>query len=306
MTAKDELFGRLEHLSAAKDLPELIDVGIAQDSHNGVANLLRKGLGIVAFNILEDFIKKRASEALSRISASRIEFVRLPIKLQDAAILDALSSLVFRAKLEKKDGGDWRGLVQTESLKIHSTAKPLFELSDLSLASSSSNVSAEEVTGILAAFGLGGGWATLKKVSDAIGGGLPDLNQAYRNAASRRHSCAHEAKFTYDYVWLASLKSEILAIAASLDIILEARCRQVETSLNMNIQDHDIDDALNYRFLHNASGVYKESKSLGGRTMKNWRDPSEALRVLRPKLRPAKEFLVLLDSGRRVSDWYVS
>jgi hypothetical protein len=105
---------------------------------------------------------------------------------------------------------------------------------------------------------------------------------------------------------LASIKSEILAIAASLDIILEARCRQVETSLNMNIQDHSIDDALNYRFLYNASGVYKESKNLGGRTIKNWRDSSEALRVLRPKLKPAKEFLVLLDSGRRVSDWYVS
>ena len=85
MTAKDELFSRLEYLSAAKNLPELIDVGVAQSTHNGVANLLRKGLGIVAFNILEDFIKKRASEALGRISGSRIDFFKLPLKLQDAA-----------------------------------------------------------------------------------------------------------------------------------------------------------------------------------------------------------------------------
>lgn len=306
MTAKDELFGRLEYLSAAKDLPELIDVGIVQDTHNGVANLLRKGLGIVAFNILEDFIKKRTNEALNRVSASRIEFSKLPTKLQDAAILDALTSLAFRAKLEKKDGGDWRSLVQTESLKIHSTGRPAFELSDLSLASSSSNVSTDEVSGILTAFGLSGGWTTLKKVSDAIGGGLPDLNQAYKNAASRRHSCAHEANFNYDYIWLASIKSEILAIAASLDIILEGRCRQVEASLNTNMQDHDIDTALNYRFLHNVSGVYKESKTFGGHTIKNWNDSAEALRTIRPKLRPAKEFLILLDGSRRVSDWYVS
>lgn len=102
MTAKDELLGRLEHLSAAKELPVLIDVGIIQSTHNGVANLLRKGLGIVAFNILEDFIKKRSSEALSRVSASRISFSKLPVKLQEAAILEAVSSLAFRAKLEKK------------------------------------------------------------------------------------------------------------------------------------------------------------------------------------------------------------
>ncbi|TED39587.1 hypothetical protein IPC1518_29605 [Pseudomonas aeruginosa] len=74
MTAKDELLGRIEHLSAAQNLPVLIDRGIVQDTHNGVANLLRKGLGIVVFNILEDFIKKRSSEALSRISASSPDF----------------------------------------------------------------------------------------------------------------------------------------------------------------------------------------------------------------------------------------
>ncbi|HCF2636454.1 TPA: hypothetical protein NIB19_002971 [Pseudomonas aeruginosa] len=306
MTAKDELLGRIEHLSAAQNLPVLIDRGIVQDTHNGVANLLRKGLGIVVFNILEDFIKKRSSEALSRISASRISFSKLPLKLQDAAILDAVSSLTFRAKLEKKDGGDWRKLIQTESLKIHSTGKAVFELSDFSLASSGSNVSADEVIQILSAFGISGGWTTLKKVSDAIGGGLPDLSQTYKNAASRRHSCAHEANFNYDYLWLASIKSEILAIAASLDIILEARCRQTESNLNDNMQDHNIDHALSYRFLHEDSGTYKESKILNGRSIKNWTNLPDALVALRPKLHRNGEFLIILDDTKRISDWYVS
>lgn len=306
MSAKDELLSRLEYLSAANNLPVLVDTGIVQNTHNGVANLLRKGLGIVVFNILEDFIKKRSSEALSRLSASRIEFSKLPDTLQDASVLDALSSLLFRAKIEKKDGGDWRGIIQSESLKIHSTGKPVFELSEFSLASSGSNVTTGEVTQILSAFGVSGGWATLKTVSDTIGGGLPDLGQAYKNAASRRHSSAHEANFNYDYQWLASIKGEILAIAASLDIILEARCRQVEANLNMNVQDHNIYDALSYRFLHEATGVHKESKTLGGRSIKNWHSLSDALRELRPKLRAASEFLVVLDSTRRISDWYVS
>lgn len=306
MSAKEELIGRLEYLSAAKQLPELMDKGIAQDTHNGVANLLRKGLGIVVFNILEDFIKKRTSEALSRISTSRIEFAKLPPKLQDAAIIDALNSLSFRAKLEKKDGGDWKKLIQSETLKIHSTGKAVFELSDLSLASSGSNVSADEVSQILTAFGLTGGWQTLKKISDAVGGGLPDLGQAYKNAASRRHSSAHEANFNYDYVWLASIKSEILAIAAALDIVLESRCRQVEGNLNTNMQDHNIDNALNYRFLHETAGVYKELKNYNGNSVKNWTNLTAALNTLRPRLRNRNEFLIILDSTKRISDWHVS
>ena len=57
MDARSGLFDRLKFLDAAIKKPDLIDIGIAPSDHNGAANLLRKGLGIVAFNILEDFIK---------------------------------------------------------------------------------------------------------------------------------------------------------------------------------------------------------------------------------------------------------
>jgi len=62
-TAKQDLFDRLQYLEFAIKLPQLIDNGITPNDHNGAANLLRKGLGIVAFNILEDFIKKRTVAA---------------------------------------------------------------------------------------------------------------------------------------------------------------------------------------------------------------------------------------------------
>jgi len=175
MTAKDELLNRLEYLSSAKDLSVLIDNGIVASNHNGVANLLRKGLGIVAFNILEDFIKKRTAEALATISSSGISFAMLMPAMQEAAILDALSALTFRARIEKKDGGDWRTLIQDEASKIYSTKNPTFSISPLSFASSNSNVTAQDVTDILAAFGVKGGWAKMKSVSDSISGGLPDL-----------------------------------------------------------------------------------------------------------------------------------
>ncbi|WIE52601.1 HEPN domain-containing protein [Pseudomonas sp. GM17] len=307
MTAKDELLSRLEYLSAAKDLPEIIDKGIARDTHNGVANLLRKGLAIVVFNILEDYIKKRTTEALKRISSSGIGFDKLPPKLQDASILDALTSLAFKAKLDKKDNNNnWRGLIQSEALKIHSTGNNVFELSEFSLASSSSNISPDDITNILNAFGITGGWNTLKKISDSIGGGLPDLSQSYKNAASRRHSCAHEANFNYNYSWLSSIKGELLAIAASLDIALEARCRQVENSPHTIMSDHALDQALNYRFLHNTNSQYKELLKFNGASRKNWTDLSTALLQIRPRLGGNNEFLVVLDEKKSILDWHVS
>ena len=116
MSAKTELLERLQYVDKAVSLPELIDVGIAPSEHNGVANLLRKGLGIVMFNILEDFIKKRSLEALNLISASTISFNDLPSKLQESAISGALSSLNYHVRILKKENpNDYLRIIQEES-----------------------------------------------------------------------------------------------------------------------------------------------------------------------------------------------
>lgn len=306
MGAKDELLNRLEFLSAAKDLDVVIDKGIVTDVHNGVANLLRKGLAIVAFNILEDFIKKRSGESLEMLSNCGISFSNLTAAMQEAAIYDSLNALVFRAKIEKKDGGDWRALIQDETLKIHSTKGQPFQISPLSFAYAGSNVASREITDILAAFGIKSGWNMVKKVCDAIGGGLPDPSQTYKNAFDRRHSSAHAADFVYAYSWLAAIKDEILAIAASLDILLTARCRQVSGDLTSAVDAHDISVALNYKFLEKNGGFYRETSSIGGRSRKNWSALGDALNYWRPRLNGTHQFLVVLDERKRINDWYIA
>lgn len=249
MSAKSELFDRLKYLNAAIDLPAMIDVGVAPSDHNGVANLLRKGLGIVAFNILEDYIKNKTIESLEYISNTGISFTKLTGHLQEASIYGALNALLSRTKIEKKTGGNWKALVQEETFKIYSTKNTTYELSKFSLVSANSNINANEVSDVLKAFGIEGGWSTLKSISDLVGGGLPDLGQSYRNAAERRHSAAHTASFQYIYQWLSDIRNEILAISCSFEILLSSRCRQISSDLTKTISDHRIPNASNFRFL---------------------------------------------------------
>lgn len=307
MTAKDELLQRLEFMGAAIDLPAVIDVGIAKDVHNGVANLLRKGLAIVSFNILEDFIKKRSGEALDFLSGSGVEFALLTDAMQEAAILDTLSSLSFRAKLEKKNGGDgWRSLIQEEALKIRSTGQTTFKISSLSLASSGSNVQPADVVSIMSAFGIKGGWAKITAVIAMFGGGLPDAAQAYRNAFERRHSSAHSVGYQYSHAWLFSLKNEIIPLAVALDVLLAARCRQVKSNVTMRVEDHVIEDALKFRFLEQSGTLFRQTSSIGGASKKNWPDLQSALAAIRPTLEMRGEFLIVLDAGGRIKNWYVN
>jgi hypothetical protein len=304
MTAKRELFERLKYLGSAVDLPELIDQGIAVSEHNGRANLLRKGLGIVAFNILEDFVKNRSLEALTFLSNSTVAFSNLPSKLQEASTLNAMSAILFRAKLDKRAGRDWLGLVQNESLKVHSTQNPTYELSKYSLVSGSSNISPEEIQELLSAFGISGGWATLKMVSDKIGGGIPDLSQSYKNAAERRHNSAHSAAFQYDHQWLTGIKDDIITIAASLDILLCAMCRKIQAKPTEPLERHDLSSALGFRFLEPSAGKFRETGVIGGRAKKIWISSENAVASLQPGLVAKGEFLIVLSQAKRVADWH--
>ena len=306
MSAKAELFNRLKYLNSAVELEPLIDDGILPSDHNGVANLLRKGLGIVAFNILEDYIKNRTKEALLYVSHSGVSFTRLTDSLQEASTLGAIRALAFHANIHKKDGNDWKLLIQDEALKIHSTKKPTYALSNYSLVSSRPNIGANEVSDLLRSFGISDGWNKLKIVSDSIGGGLPDLQQSYKNIAERRHNSAHKADYDYDYRWLENIRNEIIAIAVSLDVLLSARCRQISADLSKAIKSHDINNGLNFRFLEKSGSEYRETSVIGGRARKIWSLLDDAVNGIKPNLISKKEFLIILDDSRRINDWYES
>lgn len=306
MSAKSDLLTRLEYLSDAVNEPSLIDIGLIPSRHNGIANLLRKGLGIVAFNIIEDYIKNRAEEGLTFISSSGVLFSNLTDTLQKSATLGALKSLTFNANILKKDPQfDITSLVQNETFKIYSTSIHPFTLSKYSLVYSNSNVLADEIPDMLRSFGIDNCWPRLKAISDSIGGGITDLSSSFKNASQRRHNAAHNANFNYVHSWLTNIKSEILAIAASIDIAIAAKCRQISRIPTSNIDAFDISGDLNYRFIESVSStLFKEKKHIGGKSIKNWPDIPSAIASISPNLSTRKEFLIILNNSGRIIDWY--
>lgn len=303
MSAKSELLERLKYIDTAAALPQLIDVGIAPSEHNNVANLLRKGISIVAFNILEDYIKNRSEEALNSLPISGIPYSNLPDFLQEAAITKALSSLSFQSNILKKENPNYKLIIQEETRKISSTNLGTYELSKYSLLSSGSNIIASEINEFLKAFGIINGWNQLKIISDSVGGGIPDLAEAFRLASQRRHSSAHSASFNYSYSWLINLKSEILSIASSIDIVISSRCRQAVRKPFIKLEDNNLADDLNYRFLESNGTIFKETTSIGGRSLKNWTDLDSAFLHHSARIISKKEFLIVLNSSRRIMDW---
>ncbi len=95
-----------------------------------------------------------------------------------------------------------------------------------------------------------------------------------------------------------------MAIAAALDILLVARCRQISTDPTLRINTHDINHALNYIFLEPTNSQYRQTRVIGGRSSKNWNNLQDAINILQPTLRATNQFLIILSASNRVEDWY--
>lgn len=304
MTPKETLILRLTTIEHALSLGNLLDKGITESEHNEVANVLRKGLGIIAFNTLEDFIKKRTMDMLSEISSSTIEFNLLTDSFKDAATHGALKALLNKVKDEKRDKNDWIGLIQTESLCIHSTASVGYKLSQYSFLGENSNISNNDVTDVLKAVGISGGWNKLKEISSMIYGGIPDLGQAYKGIATRRHLSAHEAQSKYTYDDIKKAPDEIRAIAASFDIALKLKCRMIIKNPSMKMDEHNIDDLLAFRFITSHSKYFTERKNVSSVGIKNYPTLDVAISTAKTRAEKYGEILIVLDNKSRVKDWY--
>lgn len=308
MLAKDTLIGRMSTLEETLLLPQLINISAGNTQHNRSATLLRKGLGIVVFNILEDFIKERTTEMFSSVSTSLTNFGYLPQEMQEAATLGALKGLTARAMLEKKSQGSWLSLIQAEAMNINSTSQMNgFTISPYSLMSEGSNIYADDIPKALKCLNIEGGWDTLQRISQLTNGGIPSLKQSYMNISSRRHKAAHVAHFDYEHGWLKDAINEIFAIASSFDIALSSRCRELHRHPAVALTKTNLVNSISCRFLvHNPQkNFYSEKTSLAApKSVKNWNDYSAAIQNVVPRCITGNQFLIALNSQSRIFNWY--
>lgn len=306
MSAKSKLLERINTLETTLALPALINQPATNITHNKTATFLRKGLGIVTFNILEDYIKERTLEMFNAVSSTLINFSHLPNELQEAATLGALKALIGKAKNEKSNNGNWLGLIQSETANINSTALVNnYIISQYSLMSEGSNINATEITKVLKCLNIEGGWNTLQRISRDIYGGIPNLNQSYTNISLRRHAAAHEAGFDYEYGWLQTAISEIIAISSSFDIAISRKCMMISAAPSTPVIKNDLNNLLKYRFLVQSTDglTYKEKINTASNSIKNWPNLTLAKQILAAKCQSKSESLIVLNSQLRIIDW---
>lgn len=307
-TARNELLSRLRIFNNTLLEENLIDKPLIEIDHNSRARLLRNGLSIIAFNVLEDFIKNRINELLIFIANTGISFIDLPEKMQEATLLNSVGGTHYVAKRMKSNQEDWKLFIQTESNKLASSVNINFELSSKGFGHDKSNLDAEDIKKFLNIFQVDGAFQSIESITNNIGCTLLGSNTFFQNAAKRRHTAAHDPNAESLYTDLETYGIAVKSFALAFDfLIARAACFIRERNrqyINAGRKVQPTDIAI--RFIRKQGVLFKEMSATNSRPILNLNTEVEAVNSLINRANYRHEMIVVVDYPNKVHSWYTS
>jgi hypothetical protein len=191
---------------------------ITEAKHNNRARLLRNGLAVSGFAMVEKFIKERTGEVLDKIGDGITQFNELPDGLRTAATIGVIEAMQFQAKFI--DRAHLITYYQNHSRLIASTLSNPFKISSIAFCNNYTNLSAAEIESILDSFRVENPWSVVGGVVNRLGLGVLSPKQAFENAAKRRHLAAHEITANTEFSNLSSYKIEAITFCLAYDLLL--------------------------------------------------------------------------------------
>jgi hypothetical protein len=228
MGARSNFFDRLGHVELVLSDPCVTDGQLGDTIKNAKARVLRNGLAVVMFAILEDFIRARTSEILGGVGNLGLTFKDLPARLQDSATTGLLKTLSFRLALCEES--QKRKFLQDHAAKIASSGAATFEVSQIALVHGGSNIRKADVTDALTNFQISGGWQAMSQIAARLNFGALPLADAFEAIASRRHFAAHEAAAAVPLPDLVAAVTQCRAIASAYDCLISSRLSRNPTT----------------------------------------------------------------------------
>lgn len=296
----------LNQIRTAIDDFDLRDKALLPDnrSHNASVRIIRNGLAVQCFNILEDFIKARTAEVLRDLSASHVAFTHLPEKLQLAATVDAVKAIAYQFRL--RDKTTRIDYAQQYTAKIASTAMGAVELPEVAFFHSNSNIGKDQYRDALAAFAIDNPWNQVTGLCSRIGiAGMPS-EKIFTSFAQRRHLAAHNANTAVSESDLLQSIIDAIGLTLAFDVLMTKAAAILiylaapPPSNYCTLSDHT---AIPIRFLRANGNRFVEQKEGAKRATKIGTDIVQLRAAALSRTRQENGVLVEFDVSGRLCEW---
>lgn len=179
--------------------------------------ILRRGLAVSAFNLLETFIEGRLHEVTAHINQGHLHFADLPEGVQKKATRGLLD--LASARVRRMPGGDVRSFVQGIGDSL-SAVNGGVNLSSLMWMWPGSNMAAADYATVLRSFHVEQPWAAVGSLSARIGMAVGDPQADLVEFAQQRHRAAHDSSHQVSNLWIPLAIDHVVKFAVALDVFV--------------------------------------------------------------------------------------
>lgn len=314
-TAKEDFISRLNTFKSIIYPETTVDINLNSKAlheilYNDKVRMLRNGMSIIGFTILEDFIKRRTGEVLKSIGSptSLCSFNNLPIKIKEVVTFNALKGISSRADMLRRNSEDHISFVQDETTFISSTKTATFELSAYSIGWEKSNINDSDIKDILSIFNVDGGWTAIKNLSTSFNCSVIDPSNSFKNFATNRHKAAHNTNTDSAMGDLMSFENQSKIIALCFDSLLSKSLSYIVSNnthfLNLSIKTKHTD--IKYRTLRFTNNKWKEfTQNNPSRAFRTNSDYLTILNEAKIRSQTNKEVLIIKNEDNTIKDWFI-
>lgn len=270
--------------------------------HNDTSRLLRRGLFIVTFNALEDFLKSRMSELLAHASTTSLRFDELPSGLRKAAVETASRSGATQARFDRDNSEQ---IFQDVAAAIASTAGgSTLQLHPYSFLHGSSNVGAQDVADVLTALHVKDPWGQIDTTAAMAGTSTLPLRGVYESLHGKRNSAAHTGTSSIEVPDLGELVNAARVLAMCFDMLVSARVMSIRNNVAWveGSAKVDLASTLTFDFVAEHPRGWAELRR-DGRPLKVHSDVTAATSSRLTRTGRTSSLVVRLADGRP-HDWY--
>lgn len=251
--------------------PLLTDKLPLVSEHNTRARILRHGIAVSAFAMLERYIKNVFEHMVRELAQSTIMYPDLPKKLKKFILVESIAGLSNVAYFIKDD-----------QLKISYIEERISEISlfkenpptytHLGFSPSGSNVGHEDVKKGFSAFGVQDPWGKLTALSSTIGSSYFSLEDQYRTLASARNNSAHDPAGNIPTATLQSNLHAVVVLGIAVDLLGHAVGRAAKLCTDKSKFENEVNTVKHsIRFLdEQLDGKWAERATTGGRIIKKY------------------------------------
>lgn len=202
---------------------------------NKTADLLRRGLYVVTFNAMEDYLKKRTAEHFQNLPAiCGLDFDHLPPGLRKAAVVDAIKNGVREAGYDK---ANQMQIIRAVAGAVASTdSRQQYSIHEFSVLRSGSNVSADDIRSAIASLHITDPWGQMQSLLDEIGNVGAPIRSRFDTCLVKRNAAAHDGQ-PIEYSDLVEIADLAVPLCFAFDVVFSAGM----TRIGDNIQTGDND-----------------------------------------------------------------